>query len=230
MQGRSLGKSVAATADPTCCSGSRATVCNGTGGRRFLTSANSQLRKSALRARRALTDDQRNVASTTISDRVIHSRTFFSSKSVACYLPVYDEVDTSRIIKRAWSAKKRIFVPVTGSHGEMIFRQLTPDTDLRQNDFGIWEPVSGDLASPKSLDLVVTPLVAFDKNLHRIGMGGGYYDRCFRFLKHRNNWLRPKLLGVAFECQKVEKIAPNPWDIPLYQVFTEKNSYTRSRN
>jgi 5-formyltetrahydrofolate cyclo-ligase len=52
-------------------------------------------------------------------------------------------------------------------------------------------------------------------------MGGGYFDRCFHFLKHRRKWLRPKLLGIAFDCQKVEKIVSNPWDIPLYQVITE---------
>jgi len=190
----------------------------------FGTSANSQLRKSALRARRALTDDQRNIASTIISDNVIHSRAFLASKSIACYLPLYDEVDTTRIIERAWCAKKRIFVPVTDSRGKMIFRQLTSNTDLYQNFFGLWEPASGDLIPPKALDLVITPLVAFDNNLHRIGMGGGYYDRCFQFLKHRGKWLHPKLTGVAFDCQKVERIAPNPWDIPLYQVFTEKSS------
>jgi 5-formyltetrahydrofolate cyclo-ligase len=189
-----------------------------------LTSANSQLRKSALQARRALTDDQRNIASTIICDRVLHSHFFFASKSIACYLPLFDEVDTSRIIERAWCAKKRIFLPVTDSHGRMIFRQLAADTDLCRNSFGILEPVSGNLISPKELDLVITPLVAFDEKLHRIGMGGGYYDRCFQFLKRRRNWLHPKLLGVAFDCQRVEKFAPNPWDIPLYQVFTESNS------
>ena len=187
------------------------------------TSAKSQLRESALHARRALTDDQRNIASTIIADRVVHSRAFLASTSIACYLPLYDEVDTTQIIERAWCANKRIFVPVTGLRGEMIFRQLTPDTDLYQNCFGIWEPDSGNIISPVALDLVITPLVAFDSNLHRIGMGGGYYDRCFRFLKHRKKWIRPKLLGIAFDCQKVENIAPNPWDIPLYQVLTEKS-------
>jgi 5-formyltetrahydrofolate cyclo-ligase len=188
------------------------------------TSANSQLRKSALRARRALTDEQRDNASSTISGNVIRSREFFASKSIACYLPCNDEVDTTRIIERAWRAKKRIFVPVIDSRGEMIFRQLASDTDLYRNYFGIWEPASGDLISPKSIDMVITPLVAFDNKLHRIGMGGGYYDRCFQFLKHRRKWVRPKLVGVAFDCQKVEKITPNPWDIPLYQVVTEKNA------
>ena len=187
-------------------------------------SAKSRLRKSALQARRSLSDDQRDIASTVISNFVIHSHEFFASKTIACYLPCYDEVDPSRIIERAWRAKKRVFVPVTDPRGKMIFRQLTADTDLYQNYFGLWEPVSGNLISAQALDLVITPLVAFDSDLHRIGMGGGYYDRYFRFLKHRRKWLHPKLLGIAFDCQEVEKIAPNPWDIPLYQVITEKDS------
>jgi 5-formyltetrahydrofolate cyclo-ligase len=52
-------------------------------------------------------------------------------------------------------------------------------------------------------------------------MGGGYFDRYFSFLRHRQHWLHPKLIGVAFDCQKVEEIPANPWDIPLYSVITE---------
>ena len=187
------------------------------------TKVHTRLRKSALRARRELSAGERDRASTIICDRIIHSHEFFASKTIACYLPLDDEVDPARIIERAWRAKKRIFVPVTQMRGKMIFRQLTPNTDLEQNQFGIWEPVSESSIPANAIDLVVTPLVAFDKKMNRIGMGGGYYDRCFHFLKHRKNWLHPKLLGIAFDCQEVEKIAPNPWDVPLYRAVTEKN-------
>jgi len=186
--------------------------------------ANSRLRKSALQARRSLTDDQRDTASTIICDRIIHSHEFMACKTIACYLPLNDEVDPTRIIERAWRAKKRVFAPVTDTRGKMIFRQLTADTDLERNFFGLWEPVGATFIPARALDLVVTPLVAFDEKMNRIGMGGGYYDRCFQFLKHRKKWLHPKLLGVAFECQEVEKITSNRWDIPLYQVVTARNS------
>jgi 5-formyltetrahydrofolate cyclo-ligase len=183
----------------------------------------SSLRRSAVKARRALTDEERGIASAAICERIIHSHEFMSCNTLACYLPCNDEVDPLAVINRAWRAKKRIFAPVTHQRGKMFFRQITPDTDLARNRFGLWEPVSGPAIAPRSLDVVITPLVAFDAERHRIGMGGGYFDRCFQFLRSRKSWLQPKLIGLAFECQKVEKIVPNPWDIRLYRIVTESN-------
>ena len=183
----------------------------------------SRLRKSAISARRALTDEQRENASAIICDSIIHSHEFMSCNTLACYLPAYGEVDATSIISRAWRAKKRVFAPVTDSRGAMIFRQITPDTELTLSQFGLWEPESGSHITAKALDVVITPVVAFDDQCNRIGMGGGYFDRCFHFLKRRRTWLRPKLIGVAFDCQKVEKMAPNPWDIPLYRIVTESS-------
>ena len=165
--------------------------------------------------------EKRANASQIICDKVTSSRDFLSASLIACYLPLRDEVDTRLIIERAWRANKRIFVPVTSNKGEMFFREIRPDTTLLQNRMAIWEPDSGDVISPRALQLVVTPTVAFDKSKHRIGMGGGYYDRCFSFLQHRKHWLKPKLAGVAFKCQEVEEITPNTWDIRLYRIFSE---------
>lgn len=181
------------------------------------------LRKSALAARRSLGVEARNAASTVIANRVIRSHEFAAANTIACYLPMRDEVDPGRIIERAWRAKKRVFAPVTGQKGKMTFRPLAPDTRLERNHFGLWEPISAPVVAVKALDLIITPLVAFDSERNRIGMGGGYFDRSFAFLKHRKHWLRPKLIGLAFECQEVEAIVPNPWDIRVYRVFSEKN-------
>lgn len=156
-----------------------------------------------------------------ITDRFLGSRYFLQSDTIACYVSTWDEVDTSAIIERAWRAKKRIFLPVMTAHDHMFFRQTLPGTGLSQNEFGLWEPVSGKVIDARELDVVVTPLVAFDDQNNRIGMGGGYFDRTFAFLARRNHWLRPKLIGVAFECQRVQKIARNPWDIGVFGVFTE---------
>jgi 5-formyltetrahydrofolate cyclo-ligase len=182
---------------------------------------NSSLRKSALQARRSLAEQQRENASKRICERIIHSHEFMSARMIACYLPTKDEVDTTAIVERAWCANKRVFVPVTDTHGVMNFCEVDADTVVTRNEYGIWEPVSGMLVDAKTLDMVVTPLVAFDANKNRIGMGGGYFDRCFHFLGNRRKWLRPKLIGVAFACQEVRNITPNSWDIPLYKVVTD---------
>ena len=179
------------------------------------------LRGKALQARRDLTPEYRETASNEISRRVCASREFFASRNVGCFLPMHDEVDTREMIDAAWRANKRTFVPVLRGRAQMVFCEIDAETRLEQNSFGIFEPVRGVLFDPRQLDIVVTPTVAFDENLNRIGMGSAYYDRCFAFLKNRRHWLKPKLIGVAFRCQQVEKITPNPWDIRLYSVVTE---------
>ena len=186
-----------------------------------MTDSMSKLRSKALRARREMNADDRAIASQIICDGVTRTRDFLSAQFIACYLPMHDEVDTRIIIERGWRANKRIFVPITRNNGEMFFREIRPDTTLVRNSMSIWEPVSGDEISPRALQLVVTPTVAFDGEKHRIGMGGGYYDQCFSFLRNRKTWFKPKLVGVAFKCQKVEKISPNIWDVRLYHLFSE---------
>lgn len=181
----------------------------------------AQQRSRALKARRAMSNHARDIANSRINEQVIRSHEFSAARTIACYLPMNDEVDPTRIIRRAWCAKKRVFCPVIENNGGMVFRKLDRDTTLQRNRFGLWEPVSGVCVSSKSLDLVITPLVAFDTNNHRIGMGGGFFDRSFAFLKHKKRWLRPKLIGLAFACQKVEKIETNPWDIRLYSVISD---------
>ena len=183
----------------------------------------NEIRTTALRARRELSVDERVFASKVICNKVIRSRDFFASSLLACYLPMKDEVDTRLVIERGWRANKRIFVPITRNNGEMLFREIRPNTTLRRNEMGIWEPESGEFISPRALQFVVTPTVAFDKSNHRIGMGGGYYDRCFSHLRHRKYWISPKLTGVAFKCQQVEEISPNSWDVRLYRVVDESN-------
>jgi len=172
-------------------------------------------------ARSAMSRDERDLASKKICETAIHSAWFQRSNLIACYLAVPGEVDTWRLIARAWRMKKRIFAPVIQKNSQMLFREITAETTLEKNDQGIYEPRDGEIVAARLLDIVITPLVAFDSHNHRIGMGGGYFDRTFCFLTHRRMYLRPKLVGVAFACQKVEEISPNPWDIRLFSVITE---------
>lgn len=180
-----------------------------------------QLRREYRIARSQKSDAERESASERIARHVIYSPFFQRSRLIACYLPMPDEVDTWPIIARAWRMKKRIFAPITGPNRLLTFREVRPESDLMTTDFGLLEPLSGDVLTARELDLVLTPMVAFDDDCQRIGMGGGYYDRTFSFLRGRQWLFRPKLIGLAFACQHVDKIASNPWDIRLYRVITE---------
>lgn len=180
-----------------------------------------ELRRDRLRARTELHPDERECASEIITEKVIRSAFFQRSRLLGCYLSLPSEVDTWRIISRAWRMKKRIFAPVTSRNRMLVFRELTPESTLVRDDFGLTMPAAGEEIAARKLDLVLTPLVAFDENSQRIGMGGGYYDRTFSFLRGRRLLLRPKLVGLAFACQEVSAIVASPWDIRLFSVITE---------
>ncbi len=191
-----------------------------------MTKTKSDRKKSELRskyrlARANMTVAAREKASARICDAVTRSGYFRRSRIVGCYLSTNEEVDTCAIIERALTMGKQIFAPVLGKNGAMRFRDLNAESRLSLNQFGLMEPQTGKFVDPHRLDIVITPLVAFDSSGNRIGMGGGYFDRCFAFLKGRKIWLHPKLIGLAFDCQRVDAIAPNPWDIGLNRVITE---------
>ena len=181
----------------------------------------NEIRVRALNDRSKLTHDQRAFAVETITETVCRAPWFQRSNNIACYLPMASEVDTWRIIARAWSMKKRVFAPVIQKNKRMHFQEITPDSALYMNSFGVCEPLQGNSIATRQLDVVITPLLAFDSCNRRIGFGGGYFDRTFAFLKHRTTLFHPKLIGVAFACQKVEKIAANPWDIRLFRIVTD---------
>ena len=179
------------------------------------------LRRRGIQARRKLTTEQRDDASLLISDLLVRQPTFQRAKCVATYLPAEDEVNSWPLIERAWRMKKRVFAPIVKKNRHLHFCELGPNSRLSMNQFGLREPREGCRIDSRRLDLVIVPLVAFDDGCNRIGMGGGYYDRTFSFLRARQSFRKPKLIGVAFERQRVEHIPASPWDIPLFQVITE---------
>ena len=97
---------------------------------------------------------------------------------------------------------------------------------MRINRFKLPEPdvTDAEMLEPESLDLVLVPLVVFDPQLNRIGMGGGYYDRSFEFRKQPGCNV-PALIGVAHELQKVDQLVPEEWDVRLDMVITDAAIY-----
>jgi len=181
----------------------------------------SDIRAACKTLRAQLNPKTRSQLSEKITANIIDSDFFSEAKNIAIFVPMKTEVDTWPLINCAWQQKKRIFAPITQKNLNLSFHQFVDESDLSTNKMGLQEPLDGELIPADELDLVLVPLVAFDSQYNRIGMGGGYYDRTFSFLKQNTNASRPKLVGVAFECQRVERITPNPWDIRLLSVITE---------
>lgn len=185
------------------------------------TASIEELRRQGREARAQLSDEQRARFSRRIQRRFLNSESFYRASHIGCYISARSEVDTSLIFDRAWRANKKIYAPVVDRNRRMRFIETGPGTRLVRNRFNLWEPESGKEIRARNLRIVIAPTVAFDECRNRIGMGGGYYDQAFRVLKNRDAWMPTKLIGFAFDCQKVEKIPANPWDIPLYRVLTE---------
>jgi 5-formyltetrahydrofolate cyclo-ligase len=140
---------------------------------------------------------------------------------------MHGEVDCQYIVQSAWERGLAVFLPVLRGQ-ELLFVPYRQDSNFSRNRLGIPEPMtaSGNSFRPRQMDVVLTPLVGFDELGNRLGMGGGYYDRSFRFLRDRNNWIRPRLVGLAYEFQKVPKLKACSWDVPLHNAITEKQIYS----
>lgn len=180
-------------------------------------------------ARNALTPQQRTLSAERCARMLCNHPQFRNALRIAVYLSADGELDTQALIARAWQMGKQIYLPVLLPQGEnrLWFARYKPDTALRPNRFKILEPVSAARTriAPLALDLVLTPLVAFDTSGHRLGMGGGFYDRSFAYLLRHQYWLRPRLIGLAYDFQKQTHLTSQNWDVPLHGVATDRQLY-----
>ena len=192
-----------------------------------------QLRNQARQKRRALDPRQRSDASERICQRIAASKSFRNARRIALYLPMDGEVDCLPLLETALGAGKQIFLPqLPGRYPRaMNFALMDAQTTLEPGPLGTIQPARGSriAVSAREMDLVITPLAAFDPLGNRIGMGAGYYDRTFSFLAHRKHWISPRLIGVAFECQKFPSVPIDRWDVPLWSIVTEDGSYPHSK-
>lgn len=186
-----------------------------------------QLRKlrSQLADRRSrLTAGEVAAAAAQIHRRLWQLPLLWRCGRLACYLAVRQEVDCGPIIASALARGREVLLPAL--HGrQLLFVPYRPGTRMIRNRFGIPEPAGSGRRAGRGLDVALVPLVAFDGSGHRLGMGGGYYDRTFRFLLNRRCWHRPHLIGLAYEFQRVPALPQRPWDVPLEMVVTEDHVY-----
>ena len=130
---------------------------------------------------------------------------------IGAYIASDAEVDLTPVIELCWQRGLAVALPVVVVNG-LRFADYRPGEPMRRNRYGILEPSWPRHAAPT---LVLTPLVAFDGQGHRLGRGGGYYDR---YLAAHPDAQR---IGIAHECQRATQLPAGPWDVSLAAVVTE---------
>jgi 5-formyltetrahydrofolate cyclo-ligase len=189
------------------------------------------LRRWLRAQRRSLSGSQQRNHAQALRRRLGRHPAFLGARRVGIYWPADGEIDPRPLLDLARARRKRWHLPVLcpHPHPRLWFLTFRPDEPMRPNRFGIPEPTRRNrrLRVALTLDLLLVPLVGFDAECHRLGMGGGYYDRTLSYLSHRDHWRRPRLIGLAHECQRVAALPVRPWDIPLDFVVTEREVYRR---
>lgn len=184
-------------------------------------------RKEKRTARKSLSSTEKHNKSQQIVQRLLATEYYQQAEHIGAYLCLPEEVNVRNIIEAAWADGKKVYLPVVLAWGEPLqFAPFSPDTVLVKDCLSIDIPDidSSTYVSAEKLDMVVTPLVAFDEHCNRIGMGGGFYDRTFSFkASHASS---PMLLGVAFDVQRVaHTITANAWDIRPDAIVSETTIY-----
>lgn len=189
---------------------------------------NKSLRKTIRQRRRCLTAAQQKVASRGLLKQLKHTPLFWSAKSVGLYIAADGEIDPDLVAKQCWKLNKEVYLPVLDRFGynRLMFVRWSPGDRLVKNRFGIPEPVKLKPAPAWRLSLVLLPLVAFDALGNRMGMGGGFYDRTFAFCKRSR--LKPTMVGLAHELQRLDRLETQHWDIPLDAIVTDQQWYAQS--
>ncbi|MBS0911001.1 5-formyltetrahydrofolate cyclo-ligase [Tatumella sp. JGM118] len=183
-------------------------------------SERQQIRAQIRRQRQALSPQQQQLAAQQVAERALSFPLLAQARNVALFLSFDGELDTRPLITRLWQRGQQVYLPVLHpfSQGQLLFIRYLPDTPLKPNRFGIPEPSLNltELAPLDTLDMILVPLVAFDAQGQRLGMGGGFYDRT---LQH---WQQHGVLpaGLAHCCQQVPALPTEQWDIPLPVIIT----------
>lgn len=173
----------------------------------------SELRREMRQRKRQFSPQQLRELSAPIAERLLAHPRVKMAKTILLYSSLPDEVDTSDAIRRLLLDGKAVFLPAVTGKGEMEVRQLTDFGQLSEGAYQILEPRGAALADLTAIDVAIVPGMGFDADGHRLGRGGGYYDR---FL--------PKIpqaykIGVCFDFQKVVSVPVGALDVAVDEVL-----------
>jgi 5-formyltetrahydrofolate cyclo-ligase len=180
------------------------------------------LRKNLRALRRGLPRAVHAAQSRRAAAALARSSAFAAGRRVALYLPFDGEAGTEPLLAAARRRKIRVFVPVVADRRRrrLAFHELGSST--RRGTFGIRIPDrrTRKLAA-RWFHLIVVPFVGVDAKGRRLGMGGGFYDRALGFRRHRAHWRGPRVIGLGFDCQCVESVSAESWDLAFDAIATE---------
>ena len=184
------------------------------------------LRRNIRQQRASLSRTQIAHASLKAATQLIALPGYRRAKRVAGYIANQGELDPLPVLLHAVSQHKQCYLPRLHPFlkGRMWFIRWRPGDRLIENRFGIPEPAltPGARLPAWMLDWVVMPLVAFDEQRNRLGMGQGFYDRSFALRRYRKRWKRPVLCGFAHHFQQSDMLQSNPWDVPMDVIVTDR--------
>ena len=182
-----------------------------------------EIRNKIINNRNNLTEIEITEKSNIIFHKLKEMDLYKNAHNVMLYISFNNEVTTNTIIEDLFHANKRVFIPVTVSETKelIVSELLSLEEDLEIGNFGVLEPKKACLRpfSPKELDLIIVPGVAFDSRGYRIGYGAGYYDR---FLPQVPNNV-PKV-SIAFDLQIIDFVPSETYDIPVEYIITENRT------
>ena len=188
------------------------------------------LRRLLRQQRRSLTSAQQRRAAQDLFRQITQHPLFRRARHIALYLPNDGEIDPRPLLRAAHRRGKTLYLPLldTWPRTRMRFQRVEAGERLWPNRFRIDEPRFNRARQRQvwTLDLVLMPLVGFDESGGRLGMGGGFYDRSLAYRSRRLKGDKPTLLGLAHECQKVDRLPLASWDVRLYATVTDKRWYT----
>ncbi len=174
------------------------------------------LRDMLRRRRKALSPAEQHAAALGLADRISRLPRWDSARTVALYLAADGEIDTAVIATLARDAGKEIFLPVIREDDSLGFARWARSAGLTRNRYNIPEPPASAIhREPDELDIILLPLVGWDRSGGRLGMGGGFYDRTLA------NVSGPTLVGCAHGVQEVAHLPLEAWDVRLAFVATE---------
>jgi len=185
----------------------------------FLEEFKSDLRRAMLSRRKSHAPANCYLSSRLIQSQALRLPPYLAAKAVALYSPIENEVDTAAILADALERKKQVLYPRIGDEDRPCFFEISSPRELCPGRFGILEPAGAKYASLALLEnlIIFVPGVAFDLRGHRLGRGGGWYDRLLKSLKSQ-----ALFVGLAYEFQLVERVATAKWDQDVHYVLTEE--------